>query len=615
VSIAFSSQTSQGYTLSGTALGTLSYLAAYSIAGWIYVTDTTKTQTVFSLNDNADNAVGVAGTPNRDTLTLLTRANAAAMDLRMIVAGTGSSLITSTTATLPIKVNTWHHIAVVRTTSLGVTVYVDGLSVRSATMTLTTVRTIAPKRLDIGRDPSLGAGLLGRIAHIKIWTRALSSSQIIREVWCIKPFLTSSVLAWYPTILNAGAARGNDSSANARHFTLSSIGGVTTPAPTDSTNPPNVGTVMAPMTRPTGTLRSSATAHRSIRRSLSGALTFTGDGVRSWSKVFVRTLAFGGDLTKSYIRLLLATLGFSHTFDRQRLRLLQFVATLAFTVSHPRRINRLLTRTLGFSSVFTPIKDRVLRFVRTLRLTGDGRRTILRRLTGSLGFNGVFTKLKANVLVFVRTLRMGGEARRSLIKRMAGSLGFSHRLLFGRFKILAATLRFDGNARRSYLKLLAASLGLSGVSQRSMVRRLTGSLSFFGEMPIIKKGLILLSRTLHMGGDMRRGMFRRLTATLGMGGSFLRSRTILLVGRLGFIGRSGRGLLRLLGGSLSFRGDFGRGLIMIFRRTLSFNGRLTYFSAKNLIIQQIRLLGSWLSSTRLLGYWKTDHDLDGEIDE
>lgn len=495
------------------------------------------------------------------------------------VAGTYNSVQTG----VRITVGVWVHIAIVRRTVTSIELYVNGNL--AATITTATVAarlagsaltsTMWTLRFGLGIIPAMATAtstspsqltryLNGSIAHIKVWKVGLSAAEISAERAITVPKKVTGIYCYLPSRTTSGTVPTsggdlNDESGSGYNFVKSSIA-------IYDVNPTGV---KDPFLRFVGSLGFSHTNRRSIDRILTGELGFGG--------VF-------NPLIEKVIRLA-GSLGFDRSVNRIKSMVLVLTASLGFIGNMQRGLVKRLTGSLGFN--------------------GQSLRGFTKRLTGSLGFQSTLNFLNQRLLVFKATLGFGGDMRRGLVRRLIGNLTFSHRLSFGRFKILAATLRFGGEVRRSYLKLLTASLGLSGGSQRSIVRRLAGSLSFVGESTIIKKGLILLSRTLKMGGDMRRGMFRRFTATLNFSGSFFRGRVMLLIGRLSFTHRLGRGLLRRLGGSLSFQGNFGRGLIMILRGNLRFSSALNYFSSKNLIIQ-VR---------RLIGYWREVIGLDGEIDE
>lgn len=446
MSIGLTSATGPGYTITNlTLLGALNYNAPYTIMGWIYVKTCYPDQTVFSLNDNTTSLVNTTDTKNRDVFMLATAGTAtapgAAMNVRAYSTTAGVSTLLSTTTTLPIKQNIWHHVALVRPSTLSLEAYVDGVRVIGNGNSIGS-RTTTIKRFDIGRDPLTGNGIIGRVAHIKVWTRVLTQAEIAQEMGYAAPVNAVSLFAWYPTRLNAGVSRGNDFSGNGKTLSLSTVG--TTPTPVDDANPTNV--VM--------------------------------------------------------------------------------------------RFNR-LTGTL-FSS-------------------GNNRKQIIRQHTAILSMLHV--------------------PRRNIVRRHG------------------AILSFQGEGSRGFFKDLGGVLDFTGDSVKGYVRTLIANLSFAKSLNTIKARITSIGGTLRFVGTHRRQITKRLSGTLPMTGS------------------TGRSMLRKLGGVLLMVGLFPRNQIIKLVRTLRFNGFLNKFSDKHLIVRAIHLVGGWIASIGLAGNWKTDHDLDGEIDE
>lgn len=423
----------------------------------------------------------------------------------------------------------------------------------------------------------------GAIAHIKTWKVGLSATEIASEVNSISPVKTGTDLYCYlstPTTSGTVPSSGgdlNDESGSGYNFLKSST-------VIYDVNPTIARAITLVLD---ASLRLGGNSLRGMVRRFAGLLGFAGiaNRIKAITLILTASLVFGGNILRGMVRRFTGSLVFAGSVNRIRGAILILTASLVFGGNVLRSITR--------------------RLIGSLSPSGQAVRGFTKRLTGNLGLQSVLSFVNQRLLVLAASLGFSVNARRAITRRLIGNLSFAHRIIFGRFKILASTLRLSGAATRSYAKRFTASLGLSGSPQRSIVRRLAGSLSFISESTIIKKGLILIDRTLRMGGNMRRGMFRRFTATLRFSGAFLRIRTMQLIGGLGFTHRLGRGLLRRLDGSLSFQGNFGRGLLMTFRGNLNFSGVFSYFSSKNIIVR----------ATRLIGFWRSVIGLDGEIDE
>lgn len=616
MSIGLTSATGPGYTITNlTTLGPLNYNAPYTIMGWIYVTTCFPDQTVFSLNDNTTNLVNTTDTKNRDVFMLATAGTAAApgtaMNMRCYSTTAGVSTLLSTTTTLPIKQNTWHHVAIVRQSVTALEAYVDGVKVLTNGNAITS-RTTTIKRFDIGRDPLTGNGIIGRIAHVKVWTRALTVAEIVQERGYVGPVNSSSIFAWYPTKPSAGASRVVDLSGNGKTLSLSALG--TTPLPVDDGNPPSVVTRYLSLP---GRLLQFATHRKQITKRHAAILSF----IHTQKKIMVRrhsaTLNFTADSIKGYVRTLIATLAFTRQLQTIKQRITAIGGTLRFVGIHRRQITK--------------------RLVGSLNMNGAIGRGLLRTMIAVLSFTGRLNQVRTRLMLLSGSLGFSSTAIRNSTRRLVGNLSFARILqnmsarlirvdgllrvtgststLAGRIINLVGTLFTRGVTGRSYSKLLLGDLSFNGGPLRSFRRVLVGLLTFGVDIMILRKGVISIYRDLRFNGVARRTIMRRLAGVLGFIGRFGKGQIKTLQGTLILNGSTGRGLLRKLGGVLIMIGLFPRNQIIKLVRTLRFNGFLNKFSDKHLIVRVIHLVGEWLTAHGLMGNWKTDHDLDGEIDE
>lgn len=261
--------------------------------------------------------------------------------------------------------------------------------------------------------------------------------------------------------------------------------------------------------------------------------------------------------------------------------------SLRFSGRSGRAARKLFDGSLSFDGVFNTVQQRAIKLSGALGMSGNAVRNTVRLLTGSLrttglasrgwtkslagtlGFTGRLTPLFIRLMTLTASLGLSGSTTKSLIKRMVATLGLQGALPFGRITKLVATLRMGGNLNRSFSKILGGSLGLFGYATRSMTKRITGLLGFAGDYRSLRKGVIMLTRALRLSGGSTRSILRRLEGILGLVGLFPRNRKLTI------------------------------------NRVLRFNRALKNISAKNMIVQVFRLLGSW----------RTSFYLDGEIDE
>jgi hypothetical protein len=118
--------------------------------------------------------------------------------------------------------DTWYHVAIVRESAAFLQVYLNGaLDTTSATQDVTE-RTPATK-LCFGLSTWAPANELnGRMAHIKVWTAALTVDEVLNEMNAIRPLRMADLWGFWPLLVGA---RTLDLSGNGR--TLIETGAIT----------------------------------------------------------------------------------------------------------------------------------------------------------------------------------------------------------------------------------------------------------------------------------------------------------------------------------------------------------------------------------------------------
>jgi hypothetical protein len=170
---------------SGDSLSRARLAGAKTVMAWIYLAADRNDYTVFfGLGSNELIGTGSDGT------TLIHYDGA--------VERTSSNLATGT----------WYHLAYVSAgdaISNGFTVYLNGVS------SITTggrSGTSAGTNMYLGND-EYSEWLNGRLAHIKVWSAALTQTEVQQEMYSIRPHRFANLHSWLPTI-DTGSARTTD---------------------------------------------------------------------------------------------------------------------------------------------------------------------------------------------------------------------------------------------------------------------------------------------------------------------------------------------------------------------------------------------------------------------
>lgn len=189
------------------------YNAAYTATGWFYKTASANDVIISFHNGSSD----------------IDEISADAAELWAIRARAGGSGARQDDA-FSISLNTWYFFAVVRSSVTDVTARLFSLSgseVSSPTATQDVTGRTAQDEINLGhRD--LSFDFTGRIHCIKIWTAALTTAELQRELRRIRPVRFANFNSWTPTINAATATRDIFAGLN---WTLDGT-------PTDAPGPP-----------------------------------------------------------------------------------------------------------------------------------------------------------------------------------------------------------------------------------------------------------------------------------------------------------------------------------------------------------------------------------------
>ena len=181
-----------------------SYNSAYTFDAWVYLVGTTgNAQTILGIDTNVDGA-------NEDSLYIATGGGA----LSLFVAT--ASATTDINGSANVTVGAWHHVAVVRESATSLKAYLDGTLVATNTRNVGG-RSTAPTRMEIGGSYTANSYRFnGRVANVRIWTVALTATQVAEQSALYTPSITTGLHLWTPLPGHTDLA---DDSGNGRNWT------------------------------------------------------------------------------------------------------------------------------------------------------------------------------------------------------------------------------------------------------------------------------------------------------------------------------------------------------------------------------------------------------------
>lgn len=185
------------------------YNAAYTVALWVRPE---------SVNAAFHQVLAVQAADSSANIDDLYISSGNVWTVRALIASAGTGQTGSTPSA-----NTWYHLTMVRSSTQLLNLYVNGVANAGPSTQDVTGRTAATK-MALGLSTWATTNELnGRIAHVKVWTAALSTAEMVNEMNSVRPVRWTNLWAWYPII---AGDRTLDWSGNGR--SLTETGSVTT---------------------------------------------------------------------------------------------------------------------------------------------------------------------------------------------------------------------------------------------------------------------------------------------------------------------------------------------------------------------------------------------------
>lgn len=170
------------------------YNAAYTVGFWWFHTASGVNDNVWAQSSGSDTNVDDWRVSSGDLWGIRARAG-----------GTGNYVDDSYSP----ATSTWFYGGIVRSSVTNLTAYLfdaGGAEVSSPTATQSVTGRTASNELNIGHK-RLSNDWTGRVHCIKIWTAALTSAELVREMWRVRPVRFANLVSWTPTINAATATR------------------------------------------------------------------------------------------------------------------------------------------------------------------------------------------------------------------------------------------------------------------------------------------------------------------------------------------------------------------------------------------------------------------------
>lgn len=194
--------------------GVPDYNAAYTICAWILPNTLPSNNVyahVFGINRNAGSNYDVLYIKGQASTQVVTNA----VDNGTYVEQLGATDLSTAT---------WYFVAFIRTTNANSQTYLGNLTSAAATQASANTTSVsgraAATRMEAGAQLTSNIDRFdGRIANIKVWTRALTVGELIQEQWQYQPIYTNSLHLWTPLLASGSVNDYIDYSGNARDWT------------------------------------------------------------------------------------------------------------------------------------------------------------------------------------------------------------------------------------------------------------------------------------------------------------------------------------------------------------------------------------------------------------
>jgi hypothetical protein len=508
MAVLFASASSQRWLRSSGA--TIDYNSAYTWMAWIYLT------TLPSGSDPSILKTDNTGSYSSEML----RINDSNDSLRMDVENAGGS---SNVVGSALSASTWYHVAIVRTSSSNLYVYLNGV------LDITNTRSVASRgassRMWVGSRDAGADFFNGRIHAMKLWQAALSAAEVQAEMHLVTPSRWSNLWEWYPIM--PGATERVTGYANAYNFTeynsptdaasdngiawggaqyilshvaaggptysISLSGGIT-PAGALVKRAGKLlsGDLMpagALVKRPgkifTGDLTPTGALGKRVGKVLSGGITPAGDLTKRPGKLFTGEITPAGALVKRAGKLFSGAIEPTGTLTALRALLQSLSGAITPTGSLTKRPGKLLTGDLSPSGGFSKRVNKVL--------------------GGGISLAGGFSKRVNKVLVGGITPTGTLAALRALLQSLSGAITPT------------------GTLTKRASKLLTGDLAPAGITRRQVGKVLAGTLSLSGEASVTRGLQLALTGTLAPAGAVTKTLARSLAGTLIMAGVLVKA--------------------------------------------------------------------------------------------
>lgn len=453
------------------------YNSTYTIMGWVLVpSNPTDYGAVFALDADAN---------NNDVLWL-DGGYSANTEFRFCLYTTVGGTFAETVPGTNRALNTWFHVAMVRSSVTQLLLYVNG-SLQTTHTNGTVASRTAIAELGVG---GFGTGTTDpaniRVAYLKCWTTNLSADQIVAEQYAVRPLEMGSLHAWWPTFPGS-AVRAEDRSGNGRAFTENGT-------LTDEQEPP-VSFGSLPWIAPWAAAAGGTTYNQSV----SGGLTPAGAMARQISALKAGSMSSSGALAR---RPATAKTG---------------SVTPAGSLTKQTRLSK--AGGITPSGALSAIKTALVALSGAVAFAGALVRQIATAKTGSLTSSGALTRQTRLSKTGAVTPSGALSAIRAALLSLAGSLASSGALVRQTRPLKAGTLTSAGGLNKLVSTAKAGSLTPSGTltKVRAVLLSLAGSLTSSGAL--LRQTGKSLSGSLASGGSLTRLIGKILSGALSLAGA------------------------------------------------------------------------------------------------
>lgn len=176
---------------------------AWGLTFWLYITtDTNAYAGVFTTNNNTGSEIEYVGFDSTGN--------------RLLLAVDGGSGGYGELAGSVLTVGQWYFIAIVRSSTTSLQVYLNGSTTPDITLTTNITSRTVPTRMEFGAYTTSNTDPFnGRIFCVKFWDTNPTAAELSAEMHTIRPVRYTNLWAWLPLL----TTDVNDYSGNARNFT------------------------------------------------------------------------------------------------------------------------------------------------------------------------------------------------------------------------------------------------------------------------------------------------------------------------------------------------------------------------------------------------------------